>query len=165
MTILAVDPSSRSCGLALVSDDGRVLACGVIRATRIGLMARHIWEFIDARFGLLHSTRLVIERATPQTRKGIYTDNYPVGVAAGMWIMAMGSFDAYQLMLIKPQEWRKGMLQRGIKGRDAYKAAAIVRANQELLASGLPQLGPEVKGLDDLADAVCIGVYAAAKGA
>lgn len=164
MTVLAVDPSSKSCGCCLVSDDGRVIGYGVVRATRIGLMAERIedaWaKVLDRGYG--SDVVLACERATPQTRKDRFTDNFPVGMAAGLWIRTVGAYGKHELLLVKPSEWRRAMLPKGIKGRDAYKAAALQRANTEIGASGLP--GPiemSQKGWDDMADAICLGVYAA----
>jgi len=163
MTILAVDPSSRSCGWCLADDTGKVLDCGVVRATRIGLMAERI--AIEAcNLWIDHPAfRLAIERATPQTQRGVYTDSWGPGIAAGLWIQALQAFthDNADPPFIPPMEWRKAMIGKGHRGRDAKKAAAIQRANAELLASGLPQLDPAMAGLDDVADAVCIAVYAA----
>ena len=159
MTILAVDPSSKSSGWCLVNPDGTVVKCGVVRATRIGLMASRIRDL--CRDLLVYGATLAIERATPQTRKGIYRDLFPAGMAAGIWIAELQAYGTHDLLLVTPRDWRKAMIGKGHRGRDAKKRAAIQRANAELSASGLPRLDPAMTGLDDVAEAICIGVYAA----
>jgi len=160
MTILAVDPSSRSCGWCLADDTGKVLYCGVVRATRIGLLKRRIQElYFD--IGWRHTIQcLAIERTPVTSRRGTFTDSWGPGIAAGIWLAEWCRGDSAEPLLSKPAEWRKAMVGKH-RGRDAYKAAAIQRANAELLASGLPQLDPAMAGLDDVADAVCLAVYAA----
>jgi len=164
MTVLAVDPSSKSSGWCLVSDDGKVIDYGVVRATRIGLMAERIAAEVCSLWIDHPPFQLAIERATPQTRRGVYTDSWGPGIAAGVWLQVLQGYSNSNAdpLLVKPSEWRRAMLPKGIKGRDAYKAAALQRANAEIGASGLP--GPietNQKGWDDMADAICLGVYAA----
>lgn len=166
MILLAIDPSIRSCGVALFSD-GVLYGCTKLRgldpscdlAHRCRAMARAVFEFVDGQ-----PDRLVVEwpqAYRPGKSKG---DNNDLFGLAGICAAVAALYPEAEVKSYLPDQW-----QPAPKVSPARKARGLGPIDSEAFTSprGLRVMGrlsAEERGLvpqsHDALDAVGIGLHA-----
>ena len=155
MTILSIDASTKSLGLA-VFKDGELICYDCLTASSNDLINRihKIILKLSKVFETFTIDKIVLEEVRPETEEDRKRQNTNTHRAL-MWLQAAIAFLAHdvnskiKIDYLYPSAWRKscGISNgRGIK-RDVLKAASIAFVKEKY--------GIDVN--DDIADAICLG--------